>query len=80
MDSWSAEDAKARFGELLSACLSEGPQLVTWQGEETAVLVPITQWRRLCKVAPPSLKCLLLAQSGRTDLELPQRHQRKSRR
>jgi len=80
MDSWPVQDAKARFSELLNACLSEGPQVVTRRGEETAVLVPIAQWRRLCDNATPSLKMLLLADLGRTDLPLPQRRVGKHRR
>lgn len=42
---WSAEDAGTRFGELLDTALTEGPQVVTRGGVETAVLVPIEQWR-----------------------------------
>ena len=45
MDTWPVQDAKARFSELLDACVNEGPQLVTWRGAETAVLVPITEWK-----------------------------------
>jgi hypothetical protein len=26
---WTVQDAKARFGELLEACVSDGPQVVT---------------------------------------------------
>jgi antitoxin Phd len=44
---WSVQDAKARFSELLDARVSEGPQVVTRRGAETAVLVPIDEWRRL---------------------------------
>ena len=41
MASWQVQDAKARFSELLETSLSEGPQVVTRRGVETAVLVPI---------------------------------------
>ncbi|TLY65017.1 MAG: type II toxin-antitoxin system Phd/YefM family antitoxin [Gammaproteobacteria bacterium] len=51
---WPVQDAKARFSELLEACVREGPQIVTRRGEETAVLVPIAEWRRLCDAARPS--------------------------
>jgi prevent-host-death family protein len=67
------QDAKARFNELLDACVSEGPQVVTRRGAETAVLVSIVEWKRLSDSARPSLKTLLLADFGRADLELPQR-------
>ncbi|MFA7242951.1 MAG: type II toxin-antitoxin system prevent-host-death family antitoxin [Sulfuricellaceae bacterium] len=59
--------------ELLEACVNEGPQLVTRRGAETAVLVPITEWKRLSNAARPSLKSLLLSDAGRADFELPPR-------
>ena len=48
---WQVQDAKARFSELLETSLAEGPQIVTKRGVETAVLVPIDEWRRLEKRA-----------------------------
>ncbi|AWK15482.1 type II toxin-antitoxin system Phd/YefM family antitoxin (plasmid) [Candidatus Fukatsuia symbiotica] len=72
MNTWPVQDAKARFSELLDACINEGPQLVTRRGTETAILVPITEWKRLSKAARPSLKSLLLS-NEHTDIELPQR-------
>ena len=60
MASWQVQDAKARFSEFLDATLKKGPQVVTRRGVETAVLVPIAEWRRLQKAARPSLKDLLL--------------------
>jgi antitoxin Phd len=60
MASWQVQDAKARFSEFLNATLKKGPQVVTRRGVETAVLVPIAEWRRLQKAARPSLKSLLL--------------------
>lgn len=73
MHAWPVQDAKARFSELLDACISEGPQVVTRRGTETAVLVPIAEWKRLSSAARPSLKSLLLSDSDRVDMELPQR-------
>ena len=70
---WPVQDAKARFSELLDACVREGPQIVTRRGEETAVLVPMAQWKRLCHDARPSLKALLLTDMGRVELTLPSR-------
>ena len=43
---WQAQEARARFSELLEASLAEGPQIVTKYGKATAVLAPIEQWRR----------------------------------
>ena len=38
---WQAQEAKARFSELLDASSREGPQIVTRRGVEAAVLLPI---------------------------------------
>jgi prevent-host-death family protein len=73
MHTWPVQDAKARFSELLDACLSEGPQMVTRRGTETAVLVPVREWRRLQSAARPSLKQLLLAEQARTEVLVPPR-------
>ncbi|WP_339057588.1 type II toxin-antitoxin system Phd/YefM family antitoxin [Candidatus Regiella endosymbiont of Tuberolachnus salignus] len=73
MNTWPVQDAKARFSELLDACIKEGPQLVTRRGTETAILVPITEWKRLSSAARPSLKTLLLLEHAPADIELPQR-------
>lgn len=64
---WQIQEAKARFSEFVSASLKEGPQVVTRRGVETAVLVPIAEWRRLRSVATPRLKDLLLTPGARTD-------------
>ena len=79
MNVWPVQDAKSRFSELLEACVNEGPQLVTRRGTETAVLIPIAEWKRLSDAARPSLKSLLLADAGRVELELPPRGQAQRR-
>ena len=76
---WPVQDAKARFSEFLDACLMEGPQMVTRRGAEEAVLVPVQERRRLQADARPSLKKLLLAELGRTELILPACGQAKRR-
>lgn len=73
MKSWPVQDAKARFSELLDACVSQGPQVITRRGAETAILVPLGEWKRLNEAARPSLKSLLLSDFGRGDLEVPRR-------
>jgi prevent-host-death family protein len=62
--SWPVYDAKARFSELLETTLKEGPQVVTRRGVETAVLVPIEEWKRLKSSARPSIKDILLDPGG----------------
>jgi prevent-host-death family protein len=73
MSSWPVQDAKARFSALLDASVEKGPQIVTRRGVETAVLVPIEEWRRLQSAAQPSLKTLLLAPYPRFENLIPQR-------
>ena len=73
MQSWPVQDAKARFSEFLDACLASGPQMVTRRGAEAAVLVPAAEWKRLHAAARPSLKELLLADTGRTERLVPPR-------
>ena len=78
MSQWQVQDAKARFSELLETCLEQGPQVVTKRGVETAVLVPIDQWRRM-QAARPTLKQLLLAPEPRFELPIPPRGQLRRR-
>ena len=70
---WPVQDAKSKFSELLDTTLAEGPQIVTRRGVETAVLLPIEQWRRLERLTRPDLKALLLAPEARTDDFAPPR-------
>ena len=61
------QDARARFRESLEIGLSDGPQIVTRRGVDTAVPVPIDERRRREKRARPDLRQLLLAPEARTD-------------
>lgn len=70
---WQVQDAKARFSALLEASLQDGPQIVTRRGVETAVLVPIAEWRRLEDSRRRSLKDVLLAPEARTETLTPPR-------
>lgn len=72
---WPVQDAEAHFSELLEASLSEGPQIVTRRGMEAAVLLPVQEWRRLQKSSRPTLKELLLAESPRAEIPVPERRQ-----
>lgn len=74
---WPVQDAKARFSELLEASLNEGPQIVTEQGVEAAVLISIEQWRRFQNATQPTLKELLLADSPRAEIPIPARQWRR---
>jgi prevent-host-death family protein len=70
---WQVCDAKARFSEFLDASLKNGPQVVTRRGVETAILVPIDEWKRLKAEARPNIKDILLDPNGPHDLYIPPR-------
>lgn len=70
---WQVQEAKARFSEFLDATLRKGPQIVTRRGVETAVLVPIDEWKRLQGAAKPNLKDWLLAPEARFEIDIPKR-------
>jgi prevent-host-death family protein len=70
---WQVYDAKARFSEFLDATLKEGPQIVTRRGVETAVLLPIGEWKKLQDRAKLSITDPLLDPSAPHDIPLPSR-------
>ncbi|MGB6131743.1 MAG: type II toxin-antitoxin system Phd/YefM family antitoxin [Acidobacteriaceae bacterium] len=77
---WPVFDAKARFSELLDVTLRDGPQVVTRRGIETAVLVPIDEWKRLQAKARPSIREVLLDPNGPHDICIPPRRSFRLRR
>lgn len=70
---WPVYDAKARFSELLDAALADGPQIVSRRGVETAVLVPIDEWRHLNERARKGMADPLLDPTAPHDIPLPPR-------
>jgi prevent-host-death family protein len=44
---WQLQEAKQRFSEVVRSATSEGPQFVTEQGDEVAVVLDIREYRRL---------------------------------
>jgi len=45
--SWQLQTAKARFSELFRRARTEGPQLITRQGKEAVVMMPLEQFEQL---------------------------------
>ena len=76
---WQVYDAKARFSEFLDASLNEGPQILTRRGVETAVLVPIDEWKRLKDRSKPPFPDPLLDPNGPHDIPLAPRRSFKLR-
>lgn len=72
---WPVQDAKARFSEMLEASVKEGPQIITKRGVETAMLVPIEEWRKLSDSPRRSAIDLLLHDPRRFELDSPARGQ-----
>jgi prevent-host-death family protein len=48
-DHWQIQDAKQRFSEMIRAVTSQGPQVITRHGEDVAVVVDISEYRRLTR-------------------------------
>ena len=58
---WSVAEAKARFSELVEKARTEGPQLVTRNGKDAAVVVSAAAWAN--RDAPKESLADLLARS-----------------
>ena len=46
---WQLQTAKAQFSELFRRARTEGPQVVTRQGKEQVVVLPVEQFDQLTK-------------------------------
>ena len=44
---WQLQAAKARFSEVFRLARTEGPQLITRQGKDAVVMMPVEQFDRL---------------------------------
>jgi prevent-host-death family protein len=47
MGRWQLQEAKQQFSRLVERALSDGPQLVTRNGKEVAVVLDVAEYRRL---------------------------------
>jgi prevent-host-death family protein len=52
MASWSVQDARSHFSEVLGRARSEGPQAITLHGIEWAVVLAIEEYRSLATRKP----------------------------
>jgi antitoxin Phd len=43
---WQLQEAKAKLSEVIDTARKHGPQIITQRGVETAVIVPIDEWKR----------------------------------
>lgn len=44
---WQLQAAKAQFSEVIRRALTNGPQVITKQGKEEVVILPIEQYKKL---------------------------------
>ena len=71
---WSLQDAKARFSELVRRVHNEGPQHVTVHGRDEVVVLSAQDYRRLRGTATGQQLIDLLAASPHREVEIaPQR-------
>lgn len=70
---WPVADAEARFSELLDTAEKQGPQTISRRGIETAVVVPIAEWKRLKASSRRDLVDPLTDPNGPQNLEIPPR-------
>lgn len=59
MNKWQVQEAKARFSELLDKTKSEGPQVITRYGEDTAVVITKEQFDLYNRRKPSLIEVLL---------------------
>jgi len=72
MPNWQLQEAKAKLSEVIDTAEKQGPQVITRRGIETAVLVPIAEWKRMQPGAKRTL--LEILQSGpKGDVPIPPR-------
>ncbi len=75
MKTWQLQEAKAKLSHVIDLAETDGPQIITRRGVETAVVVPISEWRAVQSKDPkPPMTMLELLQSGpRFEMILPKR-------
>jgi prevent-host-death family protein len=64
MATWQLQEAKQKLSMVVDRALSDGPQVITRHGVETAVLMSFEKFRALTRDAPKSLKEALLENAG----------------
>ncbi len=48
-DTWTIAEAKAKFSQVVDRSRSQGPQVITRHGRQTAVVVATEEWERKIK-------------------------------
>ena len=56
---WTLAEAKARFSEVVRRANVQGPQVVTYRGIDTAVVISVEEFRRMKPERPSFIDVLL---------------------
>jgi antitoxin Phd len=68
---WQVQNAKARFSEVFRLARTKGPQLITRQGKDGVVMIPVEQFDRLvARSRQPKSLVQFFRQSPLVGLEL----------
>jgi prevent-host-death family protein len=68
---WQLQEAKARFSEVVRRAQSSGPQVITKQGRDEVVVVPVEEFRKLtARLKQPQSIVEFFAKSPLADVEL----------
>ncbi len=67
--SWELHDAKARFSQVVNDANSIGPQYVTRQGREVAVVVSVKEFQTMTSTKPSFKEFLLNCPKMGNDFE-----------
>ena len=68
---WQVQNAKARFSEVFRLARTKGPQLITRQGKDGVVMMPVEQFDRLvARSRQPKSLVQFFRQSPLVGLEL----------
>ena len=65
---WQLQEAKNRFSEVVKRAQSEGPQMVTLRGVDTAVVLSAKEYERLAPKKPSLAEFLMAGPAWPDDL------------
>lgn len=70
MRQWSLQDAKARLSEVVRLAGEQGPQEITLRGDPAAVVMSMTDYRRLIQPKPSFVDLIRRAPLPEVELDL----------
>jgi len=70
MDSWSLQDAKARFSELVRLVKAKGPHIVTLRGSPEIVIMTVKDYDALQSQRPSLLKLMKSSPLAGMDMDV----------